>query len=224
MKAIIIGGGKVGNYIVKELSKFSYDLCLIEKNSATCQKIAEEANIEIINGDGTELSVLIDADIENADVVAAITGKDEENFVICQIAKREFGVKKTIARISNPKNSKMFKKLSVDRVICSTEIIADIIEWELENKSTYILSTFDDKGSMLLEATIGKDNYWIGYGVSAIKIPNRCKIVSIIRDSGLIYPDEHTTILYGDKLLVMGNSADKKIIENIIYGMKARGI
>lgn len=217
MRVIIVGGGKVGNYIVKELSKSNYSICIIEKNSATCQKLAEEVDVEIIHGDGTDLSVLKDADIENADIVAAITGKDEVNFIICQIAKKEFNIKKTIARISNPKNSKIFKMLSVDRVICSTEIIADIIEWELESKNINFLNSFDDKGTILTEATIGLSNPWIGKSLTDLELTADSRVIAVIKEQNVVYPEAVNTLDYGDKLLIMCNASDKKLIENTIF-------
>lgn len=109
MKVIIVGGGKVGYYLLKMLKDKRYEITLIEKSRKICNKIAEDFNIAIICGDGTDLDVLKDAGIEDAEVVAAVTGKDEENLVICQITKNTFSVNKTIARINNPKNRLIFK-------------------------------------------------------------------------------------------------------------------
>lgn len=127
MDIIIVGGGKVGYYLLKSLHK-QHEVILIEKNREVCEKIAEEFNDMILWGDGTDLDVLKDAAIENANVVVAATGKDEENIIICQIAKRNFNINKTIARVNNPKNIKVFEQLGVDKTVCSTEVIANMIE------------------------------------------------------------------------------------------------
>ena len=127
MDIIIVGGGKVGYYLLKSLHK-QHDVVLIEKNRDVCEKIAEEFNDMILWGDGTSLEVLKDAAIEDANVVVAATGKDEENIIICQIAKSHFNISKTIARVNNPKNIKVFEQLGVDKTVCSTEVIANMIE------------------------------------------------------------------------------------------------
>jgi trk system potassium uptake protein len=128
MKAIIVGGGKVGYYLFKTLRENRFDVVLVEKERALCKKISEELDGEIICGDGLDPDVLKDADINRAQVVAAVTGKDEENLIICQMAKMNFNVKKTIARINNPKNGPIFKDLGVDEIVCNTEIIWNLIE------------------------------------------------------------------------------------------------
>lgn len=131
MDIIIIGGGKVGYYLLKSLHK-KHEVVLIEKNRAVCEKIAQEFNDLILWGDGTSLDVLKDASIENANVVVAATGKDEENIIICQIAKENFKISRTIARVNNPKNIKIFEQLGVDKTVCSTEVIANMIEMTFE--------------------------------------------------------------------------------------------
>lgn len=133
MDIIIIGGGKVGYYLLKSLHK-QHDVVLIEKNRAVCEKIAEEFTDMILWGDGTSLEVLKDAAIEDANVVVAATGKDEENIIICQIAKINFNISKTIARVNNPKNIKVFEQLGVDKTVCSTEVIANMIEMTFKEK------------------------------------------------------------------------------------------
>ncbi|MGB4440237.1 MAG: NAD-binding protein, partial [Sedimentibacter sp.] len=109
MKTIIIGGGKVGSNLFKILKEKNYEVTVIEQDKDTCLKIAEDISADVICGDGTDLEVLKDAGIEEAEIIAAVTGTDEENLVICQIAKISFNTKKTIARVNNPKNIKMFK-------------------------------------------------------------------------------------------------------------------
>ncbi len=133
MDIIIVGGGKVGYYLLKSLHN-KHEVVLIEKNKEICEKIAEEFSDMILWGDGTSLDVLKDAAIEDANVVVAATGKDEENIIICQIAKMNFNIHKTIARVNNPKNINAFKMLGVDKTVCSTEVIANMIEMTFEEQ------------------------------------------------------------------------------------------
>ena len=109
MKAVIVGGGKIGYFLAQTLDEKGYRVVVVEKNEKECLKLADELNIEVICGDGTDLDVLNDAGMNHANVVAAVTGLDEENLVICQIAKLNYKIEKTIARVNNPKNKIMFQ-------------------------------------------------------------------------------------------------------------------
>ena len=134
MYIIIVGGGKVGYYLAKTLAPEKHKLVLIEEDGQLCDKIAGELNdlgVGLINGDGTDINYLKDAEIENADILIAVTGYDQNNLVACQLAKNYFTVPRTIARVNNPKNIKVFKRLGVDSVVSSTAHIADMIEHEV---------------------------------------------------------------------------------------------
>lgn len=223
MQAIIIGGGKVGSYILKTLTEGRYNVALIERNQELCNRLAEEIEAVILCGDGTDPAVLMDADIANADMVAAVTGKDEENLVICQIAKLKFGVNKTIARVNNPKNTPLFKKLGVDRTVCSTEVIANLIEWELEDHRLNIMQAIDTGGVVLVEATIGTSNFWIGHEAGTVRIPKETQLIALIRDGSPVSSMNYTKLLSGDKLLMLTSMQDKAKLEQAIFEVAKYG-
>lgn len=223
MQAIIIGGGKVGSYILKTLTAGQYKVALIERNQDLCNRLAEEIEAVILCGDGTDPAVLVDADIANADMVAAVTGKDEENLVICQIAKLKFGVNKTIARVNNPKNMSLFKKLGVDRTVCSTEVIANLIEWELQDHRLNIMQAIDTGGVVLVEATMGVTNFWIGHEAGVVRIPKETQIVALIRDGSPVSSMAFTKLLPGDKLLMLTSMQDKSKLEQAIFEVAKYG-
>ena len=135
MFIIIVGGGKLGYYLAKTLAPGKHQLVLIEEDYNLCKKIVVELcdlGVQVIHGDGTDINFLKDARIQQADIVIAVTGFDENNLVVCQLAKHYFSVPRTIARVNNPKNINVFKQLGVDSVVSSTALIADIIELEVE--------------------------------------------------------------------------------------------
>lgn len=206
MKSIIVGGGKIGYYLLKTLKERNYDVVLIESQPSLCRSIAEDVSADIICGDGTDIDVLRDAGIEEADVVAAVTGRDEENLVICQIAKASFAISKTIARINNPKNMTMFKALGVDKTVCSTAVIANLIEYEFDKESVRILQAFERGAMILAEIAIDKDNVWCGCFVKDLDIPSECVFTSILRDEQAIYPRGNTRIMENDSILVLTNN------------------
>lgn len=216
MKAVIVGGGKVGYYLLKTLREKRYDVTLIERDRKRCDKIAEEINADIICGDGTDLDVLLDTDIENAEVVAAVTGKDEENLVICQIVKANFSVSKTLARINNPKNREVFKALGVDKTVCSTQVIADLMEGQLESDRLRLVQTFDKGEMVLAEANIDRYSSWCNKKISALQLPEECVIASIIRDGKVLFAKGSTEIKENDKVVIVTNIDMKKEVERCI--------
>lgn len=218
MKAIIVGGGKVGYYLLKTLKDKKYDIVLIEKDKKICDKIAEDFNADIICGDGTDYNVLKDAGIDEAEIVAAVTGKDEENLVICQISKAEFGINKTIARINNPKNRLIFNTLGVDKTVCSTEVIATLIEAQFTGEKLKILQTLDRGEMILVEAMIRDDSACCKKLISSLELPLECVIVSIIRNEKIIFPKGGIEIIAGDRVLLTTNIGKIKDVERCILG------
>jgi trk system potassium uptake protein TrkA len=205
MKSIIIGGGKVGYYLLKTLKERNYDVVLIEKDKSVCQQIAGDIDADIIFGDGTDIDVLKDAGIDNAEVVAVVTGNDEENLVICQIAKSIFNVAKTITRINNPQNAAMFKALGVDKTVCSTEVIAGLIEYEFDKDKFKIIQTFERGSMILVEIKIDQDNEWCGCLIKDLELPAECVFTSVLRGEKVIYPRGNTRILEFDNILILTN-------------------
>ncbi len=207
MKSIIIGGGKIGFNLLKTLKDRGYNVTLIEIDENICRAIAEDIDSDIICGDGTSLDVLKDAGINGADIIAAVTGKDEENLVICQIAKRGFNIGKSIARINNPKNIPMFKALGVDQTVCSTEVIADLIEYEFDRDVCKIVQTFDRGAMILVEVAVKDGNKWINQYVKDLSLPSECVIVSILRDEKALFVRGDTQIKNGDNIHIITNRA-----------------
>lgn len=217
MKVIVIGGGKVGFYLAKNLVNRKHNVTLIEKDKKLCNKISKKINTDIIHGDGTDLDVLRDAEIDIADVVVAATGKDEENLVICEVAKENFNIKQTISRINNPKNQEVFKMLSVDKTVCSTEVISNLIDWEFENEQIRILQIFERGNMVLVEIYIDKNISWCNKLIKNLVMPLDFVIVYIYRDSNVIYPKGDLLIKDNDKVVIATDSENIKSKSQFIY-------
>lgn len=218
MRAIVVGGGKIGYYLVKALKEKKHRVVLIEKNTKICEKIAEELEVDIICGDGSDVEVLKDANIEQAEVVAAVTGKDEENLVICQMAKVNFNINETIARINNPKNTAIFEALGVDKTVCSTQVICNLIEGEFNSEPLKIIENINKGEMILVEAKIGKKSAWKDKSIEQLRIPKECVILSIIRSEEVIFPSGSIDIKEGDKVIIITNTDKKNEVEKSIIG------
>lgn len=203
MKVVVIGGGKVGFYLAKTLKQRKHDVTIIEKDMELCNKIAQQVDIDVINGDGTDIDVLKDADIDITDVVAAVTGKDEENLVICQVVKNNFSIQETIARVNNPKNQTLFKTLGVDNTVCSTQVITNLIDWECESEQIKIIQMFERGQMLLVEIHIDKKMTWCNKYVKDLNIPDNTVLTSIFRLDKVIYPNGETLIKENDKVVIV---------------------
>ena len=203
MKSIIIGGGKVGYNLLKTLKEHGYDVALVEIDEDVCRKIAEDTGANVICGDGTDIDVLKDAGITRADIIAAVTGNDEENLVVCQIAKKGFNISKSIARINNPKNIATFKALGVDQTVCSTAVIANLIEYEFDRDVCRIVQTFDRGAMILVEVQVNENNRWLNKFVRELTVPPECVLASILRDEKIIFPRGDTQIMLNDNVHII---------------------
>lgn len=205
MSSIIVGGGKIGYNLMRTLHDRGIKTILVEKNEAICSKIAEELSVDVILGDGTDIRVLLDAGINDADVIAAVTGSDEANLVICEIAKASFFVSQTIARVNNPKNIEMFKALGIDKIVCSTEVIANLIENELEKDDYHVIQAFERGHMLLVEVNISDNSPWCDKKLKDLDLPDDCVISTIFRTGKIIFPRGDTEIFGGDKVILVTN-------------------
>jgi len=215
LNIIIIGGGKVGYYLAKTLAPENHKLLIIEEDYDLCMKIVGELNelgVEVIHGDGTDINYLIDAEINDADIVIAVTGYDQNNLVACQLAKKYFNVPRTIARVNNPKNINVFKKFGVDSAVSSTSHIANIIEHEVDwaciNK---MLSS--KVGSLRIKDMIAEcGSQAIGKIISELSLPEGTILISIIREKKAFIPNGQTKILEGDNIIALTNEENMNIL------------
>lgn len=215
MKVTIIGGGKVGYYLIKTLIEHGHEPTIIELDKKTCSSIANELDIPVICGDGTSLEVLEEADVAHTDAILAVAGQDENNLVACQLAKRIFNVKKTVARVNNPKNADVMKKLGIDNVISSTDRIAEMLEREVDTSKIKELISLNHGNGSIAEINLPENYKLDGVRLIDIKLPDNINIISIERDQTLIIPRGFTELKSGDTLLVITNNITKSKLHNI---------
>jgi trk system potassium uptake protein TrkA len=209
MYIVIVGGGDVGYYLTKTLVNTSHEILLMEKNRVTCKTISEELGEVVMQGDGCEVRLLEEAGVARADVVVAVTGDDEDNLIICQIAKMKFNVPRTIARVNNPRNEELFHRLGIDATVSSTKIIYNLIEQEIETDEVIPLAALKRGNIEIVEVEIGPKSPVLHRRVSELELPEDALIVSIIRrDHGMLINSD-TTFEVGDSVLALVD-ADKE--------------
>jgi trk system potassium uptake protein len=208
MTIMIVGGGKVGYYLAKTLAPDKHRLVLLESDSDQCSKIAGELSdldIKLMMGDGTDARSLRDAGIEHTDILIAVTGHDQNNLVACQLAKNYFGVPRTIARVNNPKNIEVFKRLGVDSVVSSTAYIADIIEQEVDWAGINRMLSQKVGNLRVKDIIVDKASDAAGKMVANLSLPKGTVLISIVRDKEAFIPDGHTCIQAGDSVIAMSH-------------------
>ena len=218
MNVVIIGGGKVGYYLAKTLLSFHHKVSVIEMNRNLCQKLADELNIPVYHGDATKIDVLKNAETSKADVLIAVTGQDEENLIACQLAKNNFRVEKTIARVNNPKNTNVFLKLGVDIPVSSTTIITELIEQEVDYAGMKTLTSVKNNKIVVSEIEIKRDSPVLNKKVHEIDMPKDCQMVSVIKNEEVLRPGEDCVLLEGDSVIVVSDSENKKNLRDLFVG------
>ena len=201
MKVCIAGGGRVGRYLAQSLLANHHSVVIIEPVEAQCRMLADQLDIPVICGDSINMDTLRSADAASCDAFVAVTGSDEDNLIACQIAKREFGVGRTVARASNPKNRELLHTLGVDTVVCGTDNLSHILEREIET-IRQLLSLGGGTAS-LNEILLPENFLYAGKAIMDIPIPGDAILVSITRDTELIIPHGNTVLLPWDRILLL---------------------
>lgn len=203
MYIIVVGGGKVGYYLTKTLLADEHEVLLIEIDSEKVEAYSERLGAIVLQGDGAEASVLAYAGAARADVVVAVTGEDEDNLVICQMAKQKFHVGRTIARVNNPKNEHLFRILGIDVTVSQTNYIQNLIGQAIPERPFIHLLNLRHADLAIVEATITERSPVAYVTIEDIDLPVECAIAAIARGNELIVPAPDTVIEPGDELIAI---------------------
>ncbi|CAA9543843.1 MAG: TrkA-like protein [uncultured Thermomicrobiales bacterium] len=203
MYIIVVGGGKVGYYLTKTLLGEGHEVLLIERNGDKVDTFTERFGAVVVQGDGAEAAILANAGAARADVVIAVTGEDEDNLVVCQMARQKFHVRRTIARVNNPKNEQLFRLLGIDVTVSQTNYILNIIEQSIPDRSFIHLLSLRHADLAIIEATIAENSPVANRSISEIDLPVDCVIAAIARGPHLIVPTPGTEVQPGDEIIAV---------------------
>lgn len=203
MYIVIVGGGNVGYYLAKALSNSGHELLLMEKDRAKARAISEELGEMVMQGDGSEVRLLEEAGVGRADVVIAVTGEDDDNLVICQMAKMKFNVPRTIARINDPRNEALFHRLGIDATVSSTKIIYNLLEQEIETGEVIPLAALRRGNIEIVEVEIGPKSPVLGAKIMQLAMPEEALIISLVRDEHGMIPGPETCFEVGDAVIAL---------------------
>ena len=219
MYIIIVGGGRLGYYLLKALLTEGHEVLLMEKDATISETITEEMGSVCFRGDGCEAATLEEVGTGRADMLVAVTGDDEDNLVACQVAKHKFNVPTTIARIRNPQNEVLFKKLGVDVTISSTQIILEYIEREIPTHPLTHLLTLSDKGLGIVDIRISPESITVGKAIRELSLPKESKLALIIPlERKPRAPTASTVLQAGDRIIALTTPESEEALRAALRG------
>ena len=218
MYIIIVGGGDLGLSLAKLLIEEGHEVVVVEKDPARFTKLSEEFGESAILGDGAELGTMLDMGANRADVLVAVTGTDQDNLIICQLAKIYFNVKRTIARANDSRNEYAMIQLGVDVTLNSTKIISQMINQEVSLEELSTLLKLKQGKLFIVQGKVSKKSPLTKKPIKDIKLPGNCIIVSILRKDDVIVPKGDTLIMANDEILVVTTPENEKHLNKLLAG------
>ena len=197
-----------------------HDVRLIEKNKLRCMRLANELDVEVICGDGTEIETLEDAGTQNADCFIAVTGQDQDNLVASQLAKRQFKAIKVIARANDPRNMDALRILGADIVVSSTEIITNLIEQEVDIAEMHLLATLNKGRAGICTMTLPPDTALEGVTLKDVDLPESSLVISIVRGDAMMIPNGNTVIHANDEIVAVCEGKSQKQLLRVLRERK----
>jgi trk system potassium uptake protein TrkA len=207
-RALLIGGFHKARSLADSLLRKGYHVTVINNDYQDCLILAENASLTVINGDGSKPFVLEDADAQDADIAIALTQRDDDNLVICELCKKKFHVKRTVSLVNDPRKTEFFYKMGVDSVVCAVSAITNIIEQQAFLDGIATLIPIGEGRISIAEVPIPAAAPAAGKKLWEIELPQEVIIGCVLRGEKSLIPRGDTRILAGDMLILI--SSDKQ--------------
>lgn len=216
MNVLVIGCGKVGYFLARTLREHGHHPTLIEADRERAKRSANELDMVVYCGDGTSIDMLETAGCADTDALIAVTGSDQNNLVACQLAKRLFHVKRTVARVNNPKNTQVLKRLGVDIALSSTDVLARLIEREVDSAVIRQIVPLNQGEASINEIDL-PDNYPLdGVRLQDLSLPEESILVSITRGDKMIIPRGKTQLHSGDRIILLCHNRELHQLRHVL--------
>jgi trk system potassium uptake protein TrkA len=222
MRVIVVGAGKVGKHMATDLARAGHDVLVLDSSKdviAEARETREHPNVEFKQADACEVSQLEAAGLAQADVVAAVTGDDEDNLVVSLLAKQEFGVPRVVARVNHPKNEWMFNETwGVDVSVSTPHLLTALVEEAVTVGTLVRLLQVEGGKAGLEEVTLAATSPAAGKQVSELRLPRNCTIVAVLREHSVIVPRGDTSLEVGDVVIVLVTSDAEEDVRAALIG------
>lgn len=223
MKVILVGGDQVGFFLIQELLDAGHDLTVIETRLEACEQLNRELDVRVFHGDGTHQEILEAAGARNADILVALTGKDENNLIACLVAKRKLNIPMTVAKVNNPKNREIFIRKGVDRSFSSTEFLVSMIEQEVSLPGMHIAFDVPGTAMQIVEFCLDQQSLACGQTLQDYRFPRNSKLVLLTHPDGQVeLPRGDLQMQAGDRLLLICQAQDQEEVWKAMVQVEER--
>ena len=215
---LVVGGGLVGFYLARALQKNGHEVTIIERDPETFELVSRQIDCPVLLGDGSTTAVLERAGASRANVLCAVTNHDQDNLISCQVGKYRFGIPKSVARVKNPKNEAVMRRLGVDSTVSSTAIITNVIECELPTTPTRHVASLPSCGVGIVEFRLGRLSPVLKKPARQVALPAGCSMVGVVRDGKVVTRFDDLVLQGGDTVLALVAPEQEAGVRNILLG------
>lgn len=200
MRIMIVEGGEESRYIVRSLRARGYEVIVINRDADECLRLSKMTDALVVHGDGTLPRVLEDSGVRSVDRLLALTPRDEDNYVICRIAKLRYGVNAVFALVHDPENEEVFQELGLEGTFSVTATVSSLIEQRSASQSIRSLQPLADGKVGVTEVVLPEGAPSIGMALKDIRFPSSTLVAAVLRDGEVIIPNGSTVLALGDTL------------------------
>lgn len=219
MYLILVGGGNVGIQLAKRLIARGDEVLLIEKEAAAAGKLANLLGDEhVMHGDGCELNTQRDAGFNRADVVVAVTGEDEDNFVACQLAKEVWHTERVLARVNDPSHEETFRNIGIDETVSATGIIFNLLEQQISTDDLVPVATLNRGNDEIVESVLTARSPLVGKQAADLDLPEGSFIAYLVRDGQGMQVTPETMLQADDMVVAIVRTGDANALRDAICG------
>jgi trk system potassium uptake protein TrkA len=215
---IIVGGGLVGYYLARALLQIGHEVTIIESNPDTYELVSQQVDCPVVLGDGSATAMLERAGASRANLLCAVSNHDQDNLIACQVAKYRFGVPKTIARVKNPKNENVMRRLGVDTTVSSTAIITSVIQNELPTIPVHTLANLASCGAGIIEYHLTPVAPILGMQARQVRLPPLCSMIGVVRGGQAVTCFDSTVLEKGDTIVALVRHEYEPTVRKILLG------
>jgi trk system potassium uptake protein TrkA len=220
---IVVGGGQVGKNVTRTLLELSHEVVVLEQRRDRYAQLEEEFGHRARHGDATELAVLEGAGIRRpADIVVAVTGDDEDNIVICQLAKELYGIEKVVARVNDPRNQAHFDLLGITPSVSATEMVIALVQHEMPQHELVHLVNLARENLEIVEVEVGLKAPAAGKRVEELRLPATARLISVVREGKAEIAVGSTELRPGDQVLAILEPGGEAELRRLLVGEKKR--
>jgi len=224
MRALIVGGGSVGRFIAEQLGSSGHEVTILD-NDPSVVKQHQKSQLKGVTwqrGDGCELGALKEAHVAECDVIAAVTGDDEDNLVVSLLSKQEFGVPRVVARVNNPNNEWMFNEMwGVDVSVSTPHLITGLVQEAVDVGSFVRLLSFEGGKARLAEVTLAQGSPAADREIVELRFPREATVVAVLRNDRVVVPRGDTVLRVGDEVIVLTAGDSEADVRAILIGESA---